>query len=228
MKINLVLPRETQFTTRLSSPSLTVSLFFILNVSLNTSTAAPNYPHSLHCLGQKIGHPNLFDLVRKYLVKQAQGTIPPLPCINVSHVEHLKIFHSAHTVFCVPSNPSTTVGMFHEMIHATPTWNQGEVPGPHYDCVFISNRSVSDAPILSNLLVACVLLLFSFLLDGKLHQCCLIHWFSIFGDKPDPDNRMWIAMPEYSGGAPNLSVIHIDSIFRAMHLLPIFDDAPLL
>ena len=35
-------------------------------------------------------------------------------------------------------------------------------------------------------------------------------------------------MPEYSGGAPNLSVIHIDSIFRAMHLLPIFDDAPLL
>ena len=32
---------------------------------------APNYPHSLHGLGQRIGHSNLPDLVHKYLIEQA-------------------------------------------------------------------------------------------------------------------------------------------------------------
>ena len=78
-----------------------------------------------------------------------------------------------------------------------------------------------------NLLVARVLLLFSFMFDGELHQCTLVHWFSVFGDQPDPDNGMWVVTPDYSGGARILSVIHIDSIFCAAHLLPIFDTSPL-
>ena len=51
--------------------------------------------------------------------------------------------------------------------------------------------------------------------------------FSIFGDQPDPDNRMWVVTPDYFGGALNVSVIHIDNIFCAAHLLPIFDGNPL-
>lgn len=80
---------------------------------------------------------------------------------------------------------------------------------------------------MSGLLVARVLLFFSFIFDGEHHQCGLVHWFSVFGDQPDPDNGMWIVTPDHVGGAPNLSVIHIDSIFRAAHLLPIFDENPL-
>ena len=80
---------------------------------------------------------------------------------------------------------------------------------------------------MSDLLIARVLLFFSFELSGESHQCALVHWFSILGDQPDPDNGMWVATPDYSGGARNLSVIHIDSIFRAAHLLPIFDATPL-
>jgi len=80
---------------------------------------------------------------------------------------------------------------------------------------------------MSNLLVARVLLLFSFTFNDGLHQCALVHWFSVFGDQPDPDNGMWVVTPDYTGNAPNLSVIHIDCIFRAAHLLPVFDDTPL-
>ena len=80
---------------------------------------------------------------------------------------------------------------------------------------------------MSNFLVARVLLFFSFTIDDELHQCALIHWFSISGDQPDPDNGMWVATPDYTGNARDLAVIHIDSIFRAVHLLPIFDDKPL-
>jgi hypothetical protein len=45
---------------------------------------------------------------------------------------------------------------------------------------------------------------------------------------PDPDNGMWVMTrtPDHFGSAPSLSVIHIDSIFCAVHLLPIFDTTP--
>ena len=38
---------------------------------------------------------------------------------------------------------------------------------------------------------------------------------------------MWVVTPNYSGGAPHLSIIHIDSIFRTAHLPLIFDSNPL-
>ena len=116
--------------------------------------------------------------------------------------------------------------MYHETIRATPTWSRGEVPGPRYDCIFVSNGSDSDQSVMSDLLVARVFLFFSFLFDGEPHQCALVHWFSVFGDHPDPDNQMWVVTPDYLGGVPNLSVIHVDSIFRAAHLLPIFNADP--
>ena len=80
---------------------------------------------------------------------------------------------------------------------------------------------------MSNFLIARVLLFFSFTFNGELHQCALVHWFSVSGDQPDPDNGMWVVTPDYVGSARNLSVIHIDSIFRAAHLLPIFDTTTL-
>ena len=80
---------------------------------------------------------------------------------------------------------------------------------------------------MSNLLVACVLLFFSFSFYNKPHHCALVHWFSVFGDRPDPDNGMWVVTPNFFSGARNLSAIHIDSIFRAAHLLPIFDTTPM-
>jgi hypothetical protein len=203
-------------------------LILAFNTMLTTSKQVPNYPRNVHIPGQKIGHPSLPDLVHQYLLEQAQDTTPSTPRINVSHIAHLKIFHSARAIFCAPSNPSTSAGMYHETIRATPTWNRGEIPGPRYDCVFVSNGSDSDEIIMSDLLVARVLLFFSFSFDGKPHECALLHWFSVFGNQPDPDNGMWVVTPDYfDDGSRNLSVVHIDSIFRAAHLLPIFDATPL-
>jgi len=203
-------------------PGLHSSLFFLIPLMI-----APKYPHSLHGLGQKIGHPNLPDLVRKYLLQRAYPdadvhTLAAARHINPSHAERLKVFHSARAIFCAPSNPSTAAGMFHETIRATPAWNRGEIPGPRYDCVFVSNGEGSESDM-SGLLVARVLLFFSFVFNGELHQCALVHWYSVFGGQPDPDNGMWVVTPDFFDGAPDLAIIHIDSIFRAAHLLPIFD-----
>ena len=84
--------------------------------------AAPNYPHSLHGLGQDIGHLNLPDLTRKYLLQRAHPNADPNPPpavpyhIDPSHAERLKVFHSARVIFCAPSNPSTATGIHHETI----------------------------------------------------------------------------------------------------------------
>ena len=164
-------------------------------ILLITFVIAPNYPHSLHGLGQRIGHQNLPDLVRKYLVQHAHPNAnadthqpPTTPHhINPSHAKRLKVFHSACAVFCTPSNPSTAAGMFHETIWATPSWNRGEIPGLCYDCVFISNGEGSESS-LSGLLVACILLFFSFSFGGE-HQCALVYWFSVFGNQPGDVGR---------------------------------------
>ena len=239
MMINPARPKTMRFTTKSFLPELMVRPTTVFlpppHTGLTTLTIATKYPHSLHGLGQEIGHPNLPDLVRKYLLQQADPDddmgADPSPTqrshIDVSHADHLKVFHSARAVFCAPSNPSTTVGMYHETIRATPTWNRGEISGPRYDCIFVSNDSGAEGSSMSDLLVARVLLFFSFTFNKEEHRCALVHWYSIFGDQPDPDNGMWMVTPDYFGGARNLSVIHIDSIFRAAHLLPIFDRTPL-
>ena len=144
---------------------------------------------------------NLPDLIQQYLSQHiaSDTNCDPTnvtPQTTVSQAERIRVFHSARAIFCAPSNPSA--GMYHETIRATPSWNRGEIPGPRYDCVLISNGLGSE-PGLNGLLVARVLLFFSFIIDGELHQCALVHWFSTFGHQPDPDNGMWVVTPDYFG-----------------------------
>ena len=41
--------------------------------------------------------------------------------------------------------------------------------------------------------------------------------------EPDPDNGMWVVEPTFNtDGSRSMSVVHVDSIVRAAHLLPIF------
>jgi hypothetical protein len=109
--------------------------------------------------------------------------------------------------------------MFHEVIRATKYWGRGEIPGPRYDCVYVVERGVSR--------IARVRSFFSFEYKGNTHCCALIHWYRLWRDEPDPDNGMYIVMPEYAHGYRCMSIVDVRSIIRAAHLLPIFDDTPL-
>jgi hypothetical protein len=50
----------------------------------------------------------------------------------------------------------------------------------------------------------------------------LIHWFSRIGTGPDEVTGLWVVELDYIDGDPHLGIIHIDSIYRAAHLLPVF------
>jgi hypothetical protein len=84
-----------------------------------------------------------------------------------SHAERLRVFHSARAIFCARSNPTTTAGMYHGTIWTTPSWNQGEIHGPRYDCIYVSNSESN----MSGLLVAHILLFYPFVMDEELHRC---------------------------------------------------------
>jgi hypothetical protein len=73
-----------------------------------------------------------------------------------------------------------------------------------------------------------ILLFFSFIFDGMMYPCALVHWFSPVGEKCDKDTGMWMVEPEVEDNSlPTISVVHINCIYCAAHLLPIYGNDPI-
>jgi hypothetical protein len=110
--------------------------------------------------------------------------------------------------------------MRQERIRATPSWQKGP---PRYDCMFLSR----DSSIIGfrGLHVVRARLFFSFAYRNVTYPCALVEWFVPVSDEPDPTNKMWVIQPELDGnGARSMSIIHIDSVVRAAHLIPCYGE----
>ena len=138
----------------------------------------------------------------------------------------VSVYHSATATFRAPSNPSGPGGMYREVIRSTPFWPRGDIPGPRRDCIFVDMGN-SEAVGMKGLLVARVYLFFRFSYNNIDYPCALVRWYST-GNEPDADTGLWVVQPESTRrGTRHVSVIHIDSIVRGAHLLPVFpSDAP--
>ena len=111
--------------------------------------------------------------------------------------------------------------MYRETIRSAPRWKSGDTVTSRYDCIFVDNGS--DEPGVKGLDVARVHRFLSFETGGQVYPCALIHNFNRTFLEPDPDNSMWIVELEYNvDGSQLMSIVHVDSIVRAAHLLPIF------
>ena len=108
-------------------------------------------------------------------------------------------------------------GMHREHIRATPSWRNGPA---RYDCAFVNRHS--DLEGMQGLDVARIILFFSFTFMDVIYPCALVHWFTLVSEECDEDTGMWMVKPEVTDGLPVISVIHLDSIFRAAHLIPIY------
>lgn len=197
-----------------------------------TDSTARGYPlTSFQELGRHIEQQNLEPLVRRFLFYQENPTsdgIPPLPaCPSLERVENISVFHSAKAIFCAPSNNSGIEGFYRETIRSTPRWQTSGITAPRRDCVLLATGS--DTAGVRGLDVARVHLFFSFVFRDEEFQCALVHEFCKSFTDPDPDNGLWIFEPDRNpDGHRIMSVIHLDSIIRAAHLLPVFgDDAPI-
>ena len=133
------------------------------------------------------------------------------------------MFPSAVATFYAPSDNSGVGGMRRERIRAVSSWYHG--PG-RYDCVFVGTDPSQDG--MRGLHAARVRLLFSFRHKDITYPCALVEWFEVVDNEPDDCTGMWIVEPEFGADAtPNTSVIHLDSILRLAHLIPVYGEDPL-
>lgn len=143
-----------------------------------------------------------------------------LPIPIISSGVRFKVFHSAKAVYYAPGDPSGEHGMRREVIRANPRWRNGE---SRYDCVFVSTDQAESG--MKGLDVGRVKLFFSFTPRLKPYDCALVHWYKKTEACPDSITGLWKVAPEYlEDGSPKYSVIHVDTIFRAAHLMPVFTD----
>ncbi|KAG2095439.1 uncharacterized protein F5147DRAFT_747730 [Suillus discolor] len=81
----------------------------------------------------------------------------------------------------------------------------------------------SDPSGMRGLEVARVICFFSFFHRWEVYPCALVQWFEKIGDCPNEDTGMWMVTPSFhEDGSRNLAVIHIETVFHAAHLIPIY------
>ena len=102
-----------------------------------------------------------------------------------------------------------------ERIRAVDSWRKGPA---QYDCIFVETDP--DALGMHGLDVAHVRLFFSFIYNNIKYPCALVHWFSCVAEPAESDTELWAVEPEFADdGRRFTSVIHLDTIVRAAHLL---------
>ncbi|KAG1831429.1 hypothetical protein DFJ58DRAFT_719578 [Suillus subalutaceus] len=174
-------------------------------------------------LAHEVAVPDLRRLIRHFLFSQLNPddarNPEDIPAARLPrHEGKLRVFNSAAATFHAPSDPSGIGGMRREHIRACPLWRNEY---PCNDCIFINTGS--DAEGMRGLEVARVICFFSFNHNWEVYPCALIHWFEKIGDDPDENTGMWMVAPSFhEDGSKNIAVIHIETVFRAAHLIPIY------
>jgi hypothetical protein len=167
----------------------------------------------------ELNQPDFLQLIRHFLYDQLYADSEAGSSSDHSTLPHfhgrISVYLSAISTFHASSDISGVSGMRCEHIQATPSWKKGP---PRYNCVFIITDPAADRFL--GLDVACVHLFFSINFCGMTYSCALVQWMSHSSSKPDEDTGMWVVEPDFNtDGSPLMSIIHLDCILRAAHLI---------
>jgi hypothetical protein len=174
-------------------------------------------------LAAEIKQPHLLEFIRRFLYDQlhidsssTSSTSSDTPLSECPLFRgQVSVLYTATACFYSPSDQSGTKGMRREIIRAVPSWRNGP---PRNDCVFLNNNP--NLPGMRGLDVVRVLLFLSFEFGDKTFPCALVRWYSCIGDEPDEDTGMWIVEPQ--SDANGISLVHVDCIIRAAHLIGVY------
>ncbi|KAG1896333.1 uncharacterized protein F5891DRAFT_1130305 [Suillus fuscotomentosus] len=178
---------------------------------------------TIAALAIELSIPHLSNLLRHFLFGQLNRNDPRDPSeVPLAYCpqfdDKISVFNSACSRFFAPSDLSGIGGMRREYIRACPIWRNEH---PWFDCVFVNMNPGLDG--MRGLDVARVLTFFSFTYKRKLYSCAVVRWFDTIGDSLNEDTGMWVVQPAHNNNnTPHISVIHIDSIYRAAHLIPVY------
>jgi hypothetical protein len=180
-------------------------------------------------LAIEIREPRFPALIRRFLYNQlypnnifSSSEVLLRDCPTIS--TRIKVFNSAVTTFCAPGDTSRGISrMRREFIRAAPKWQKGF---PRYDVIFL-NR---DAKFLGvrGMDIVRIRQFFSFVHSDTTFPCALVQWYTLLGDGPDEDTGMWVVKPkENEVGESVVTIIHLDCVIRACHLIGVFGDDPI-
>ncbi|KAI5981186.1 hypothetical protein EDD15DRAFT_2184443, partial [Pisolithus albus] len=94
-----------------------------------------------------------------------------------------------------------------------------------YDCAFVNTDSGLKG--MYGLDIVHILAFFSFVSQSKCYPCAVVRWFDRVGDKPDTDTGMWIVRLAFTAQRrPSIGIIHVDTLYRAAHLIPLYATRP--
>ncbi|KAJ3966017.1 hypothetical protein EV361DRAFT_1028835 [Lentinula raphanica] len=175
-------------------------------------TPAENYPSYLPELAAHIQQAFFPAALCRYLWSYFYGDAEQPHDLELcpTFSGRITVYHSAVTWFYAPSDLCGVGGMHSECIQSHPRWRN-------------SYSLTNQSPFMCGLTVAQVLLFFAFTHDGKRHECALVNWFKRVADVVDEETGMWVIRPEYDAqNRHTLEVIHVDSIARGCHLLPVY------
>ncbi|KAG1896771.1 uncharacterized protein F5891DRAFT_958172, partial [Suillus fuscotomentosus] len=89
------------------------------------------------------------------------------------------------------------------------------------DCVFVDTDAGVEG--MRGMDIARVMCFFSFMFEEDFYSCAVVHWFDKVNDGPNEDTGMWIVQPSYDvGHSWSVGIIHVESIYHAAHLIPIY------
>ncbi|KAG5651350.1 hypothetical protein H0H81_008989 [Sphagnurus paluster] len=193
------------------------------NVILARTRELPKqYPGNINDLVVVINQPRFPDLICHFLFDQlnrditvSSSTITLDKCPSIKSL--IKVYYSAIATFYAPSDDSGICGKCRERIRSTPLWRR---KGPRQDCAFVVEDD--GQPGMKGLSVVRVQLFFSFEHNGVTYPCALVEWFKKVGRGPDKEVGMWKVKPDIVNGECEISVLHLDTFLRAVHLLPIY------
>ncbi|KAG1849689.1 hypothetical protein DFJ58DRAFT_716906 [Suillus subalutaceus] len=174
-------------------------------------------------LADELHIPHLPNLLRRFLFQQLHPDDPrdpsDVPLAECPlYLSKIAVFNSASLRFYAPSDLSGIGGMHTEHIHSCPSWRGGH---SRNDCVFVNTDS--NLPGMQGLEVACVRAFFSFQYRGEVYPCAVVHWFDKISNAADEDTGMWVVRPgEGANNTAEHAIIHIDAIYRAAHLIPMY------
>ncbi|KAJ3754049.1 hypothetical protein EV360DRAFT_96763 [Lentinula raphanica] len=184
-------------------------------------TRGRHYPRFMAELAEYVKQPQLELLTRQFL--RDQLNLPAdTPEVNLPHItSKINVYHSAVSVFYAPSDISGIRGMKRERIRSTPSWRGNE----RRDTVLVIVDE--EKPGFRGMSAARALLFFSFQHKGLTYPCALVHWFNTYGQRRDPKTGLWMIRPAYwdqnhRQQNPCLAVVHLDTLIRAVHLIPVY------
>lgn len=177
------------------------------------------YPESI---ATEIGQPDFPNIISRFIHHEQHPNCvsdTSSPSDFPTFYGKIAVYPSAIAIFRAPSDISGVGGMRRERIRAVKSWRKG--PG-RYDTIFVNTDSSVEGT--QDLEVARVRLFFSFSHEGVDYPCALVHWFSRVGNLRD-NTGMWVVEPDMlDDGRAAVAIVHLDSIVRAAHLLPVFGE----